>query len=343
MEAVKLSIVIPAYNVEKYIVRCLDSISKQTFSDFEVVIVDDGSTDKTYDLVKEYCLKDKRFSHYHKENGGQMSAYLLGLKHISGEYIGFVDPDDTIEPTMYEIMLTEISQNDCDICVCNFRRFDCNTNEFISESITDHKVISKEEINDFYRKVLPSPISEGVSMSRVNKVFKRSIILDNVKYCEMDISRVMEDRRLVPACLWSCERIVFCGLPLYNVYFNRAGSTSGKYIPNLLEIIHTIHSIHETELKDKGIFELCKKQYESSLIDFARIFLRRNVLNISDHSKKIYHCKALVKDSDIRNEIRKYQGACDKTLLCLKVAMTLKSGFLLYVLSLFNKNRTWNI
>lgn len=93
----KISIIVPVYNVEKYLRKCIDSILNQTFKDFELILIDDGSTDESGKICDEYNLKDNRIKVIHKENGGLSSARNAGLDIAQGEYIGFVDSDDWIE------------------------------------------------------------------------------------------------------------------------------------------------------------------------------------------------------------------------------------------------------
>lgn len=116
----RLSVIIPIYNVEPYIVRCLDSVAGQTWTDMEILCVDDGSTDKSGELCEQYAQKDRRIKVYHKENGGAASARNVGLKHAGGEYIAFVDPDDWIEPEMFESVISRMEACDADMGVCGF-------------------------------------------------------------------------------------------------------------------------------------------------------------------------------------------------------------------------------
>ena len=101
----KISIIIPVYNLEKYIKRAVESVLKQTYSNIEVIIVDDGSSDKSWTIIQEIADGDNRVVPIHQENGGVTSARLNGVRHSMGEWIGFVDGDDEVEPDMYEILL----------------------------------------------------------------------------------------------------------------------------------------------------------------------------------------------------------------------------------------------
>lgn len=102
------SIIIPVYNVEKYLNKCVDSVLNQTFTDFEVILVDDGSTDNCPAICDSYAEKDKRVKVIHKPNGGLINARKSGLEIADGNYIGFVDSDDWIEPEMYELFANMI-------------------------------------------------------------------------------------------------------------------------------------------------------------------------------------------------------------------------------------------
>ena len=97
----KISVIVPVYNTEKYLHRCVDSILAQTFTDFELLLVNDGSPDKSGEICDEYAQKDTRVRVFHKENGGVSSARNLGLENAQGKWITYVDGDDWIEPTMY--------------------------------------------------------------------------------------------------------------------------------------------------------------------------------------------------------------------------------------------------
>ena len=111
----KLSVIIPVYNVENYLRECLDSITSQTVKDIEIICIDDGSTDNSPKILKEYQKKDSRIKIITKENGGQASARNLGIKKAQGEYIAFIDSDDFIESEMLEKLYTKAKDNNLDI------------------------------------------------------------------------------------------------------------------------------------------------------------------------------------------------------------------------------------
>lgn len=115
-----LSIVIPAYNIEQYIARCLDSLIHQTYNNLEIIVVDDGSKDNTPAILDEYALKDKRIKVIHKVNEGVSIARLTGMKECHGDYIGFVDGDDTVDNDMFELLMNNALKYNADISHCGY-------------------------------------------------------------------------------------------------------------------------------------------------------------------------------------------------------------------------------
>ena len=117
-----ISVIVPVYNVEKYLRQCLDSILAQTYKELEVVMVDDGSTDSCGDICEEYAAKHENFKVIHKENAGLGFARNTGLEHITGEYVVFVDSDDYLDPTLIETLYSSLVRDGVDMCKCGVRR-----------------------------------------------------------------------------------------------------------------------------------------------------------------------------------------------------------------------------
>ncbi len=156
----KLSIIVPVYNVEHYLSQCLDSLVKQTIDDFEIIIVDDGSTDNSGEIAQRYAENYKNLIRlFLKENGGQGSARNLGLKHACGEYVGFVDSDDWVDLDMYETMFKTAIKTTADIVICDME-------DHFPNQAPIHYHISKSA-----DKFSQTP-------SACNKLFRRSFIGD---------------------------------------------------------------------------------------------------------------------------------------------------------------------
>lgn len=115
MSCPKVSIIVPIYNMEKYLGRCIDSILVQTHTNIEVILVDDGSTDSSPQVCDDYAKRDPRIKVIHKSNGGLSSARNAGLDIATGDYIGFVDSDDYISTDMYKVLAERLDNSDCEI------------------------------------------------------------------------------------------------------------------------------------------------------------------------------------------------------------------------------------
>ena len=136
----ELTIIVPIYNGEKYLNKCIDSILSQTYTDFELILVDDGSTDSSLSICKVYAEADSRVVVYHKENGGLVAARKSGLSLAKGEYIGYVDCDDYIEADMYEKLMSVAKEDGADIV----------TGDIIIDHITHSKVEKGNIPSGFY-------------------------------------------------------------------------------------------------------------------------------------------------------------------------------------------------
>ncbi len=170
MMNLKVSVVIPVYNVEEYLKKCLNSVINQTLSEIEVICVDDGSTDHSLQILEEYAERDDRIKVITKENGGIASARNKGMEYATGEYIGFVDSDDWIELDMYEKLYENAKFYDSDMVMCSAHRFDNITHElkydmpyFTLERFDetfDNCVFTPDKTKDFFFDICVTPWSK---------------------------------------------------------------------------------------------------------------------------------------------------------------------------------------
>lgn len=165
----KISIIIPIYNIEKWLYTCLDSVVRQTFMDYEVILVDDGSTDGSGEICDSYCKRDSRFSVFHKINEGTSKAKNLGLYKARGKYISFIDGDDWVEPTFLEKLLNMAEENDADIVECDYYRYNDKTGNSVIR-------ISSGIVGQDYS--LGDHIVYGTT-SFWKCLFKKSLFIDN--------------------------------------------------------------------------------------------------------------------------------------------------------------------
>ena len=142
----KISIIVPVYNLENYLERCVRSLLQQSYNNLEVILVDDGSTDNSSEMCDILCKEDRRVFCIHKKNGGLSSARNIGLDAASGDYILFVDGDDYIHPDMVRTMYEGMVFNDVKICICDYQHFHDEKEIMEPDSAVDEEVIGKEEI-----------------------------------------------------------------------------------------------------------------------------------------------------------------------------------------------------
>lgn len=217
---VKISIIVPVYNVEKYFKNCIESILNQTFKDFELILVNDGSTDSSGDICNEYAKKDDRIKVIHQGNKGQASARNRGLDIARGKYIGFVDSDDTIHPRMYEILYKSIKDSYSKIVISNYKDV-YNQDNLEYDDIKDIKM---DEINniDIINRLYDSEVWTLLVVPW-NKLYSREIF-DGVRYPE---GRIIEDEAIIHELLYKSKKLLYIDIKLYN-YLHREGSTTSN-------------------------------------------------------------------------------------------------------------------
>jgi len=214
----KISVIVPVYNVELYLPKCVDSILAQTCEDLEVILVNDGSKDKSPQICDEYAVKDKRVKAIHKANGGVASARNVGLAVATGEYIHFVDSDDYLEPNMHEELLKISAEHDADYVSCSCF-LDFENGEQSVKGYNDSK-IRFMTANEYFGSYLKGDFYLTVW----NHICKREVCV-NVKFPERDVTHFCEDGLTAVPTLLNAKKIVYWGAALYH-YYQRADEDS---------------------------------------------------------------------------------------------------------------------
>lgn len=293
---VEISIIVPVYNVEEYLEGCIESILNQTFKDFELILVNDGSTDKSSEICNKYKEIDSRIKVIHKDNGGLSSARNAGLNIARGKYIGFVDSDDTIHPRMYEILYDLIKKYKADMSFCRFKR----TYEIINEGHQETKVMEVIEMNNI--EAINSLYDKEIGVNLViacNKLYNRKVFND-ISY---EVGRIHEDEFIAHRILYKCKKIAYTNNELY-YYLQREGS-----IMSQISYKRKVDSL--LSISDRMRF--CK---EIGLIDICNYISRMYEYNFFTLYKEI--CKNINSETELLNEIRKDFIYSLNTLLRLK-------------------------
>ena len=210
-----ISIIIPVYNAEKYLSRCLDSVVNQTYKKLEIIVVDDGSTDNSRKILEKYKKRDNRIVLLYKDNGGQSSARNIGLKRAKGEYIGFVDSDDYIVDNMYEFLKNMIEQYHADIAMCDYTRKKIKLNKGWNEK----KIVQyrDEDISMLFYRLR----GEKSFYSVWNRLYRKKLLL-GINFIE---GKTTEDVLFTYDVYKKASKVVYSSLKKYMYYSNQTGIT----------------------------------------------------------------------------------------------------------------------
>ena len=210
-----ISIIVPVYNMEQYMERCVNSIINQTYSNLEIILVDDGSTDRSPAMCDEYALKDERIKVVHKVNGGLSDARNAGLKVATGAYIGYVDSDDWVELSMYQKLYEACIENDAQVAVCRYAK----AYQDRIERGGNGRVTAFDR--DGILKVYLSDIDEYVVYNSVwSKLFAREVV-DGVLF---PVGQNSEDIMYTTKAFCKLNKAVYIDECLYNYVLDREGS-----------------------------------------------------------------------------------------------------------------------
>ena len=209
----RLSIIVPVYKAEKYIHKCLDTILSQTFTDFELLLVDDGSPDKCGEICEQYAKSDNRIKVFHKENGGVSSARNLGLSKAEGAYIAFIDPDDYIDKDMVKDTITYLQKTDGDIVcfeVCEVK----GSRNKVGYHFDSDKIMTGSEALNFI-------LADVIDNSPCNKIYKKEV-WNNINFPN---GRRYEDVATIYRTFAQATKVVYLKKALY-YYIKHEGSAT---------------------------------------------------------------------------------------------------------------------
>ena len=251
--ASKISVIIPVYNVEQYLEKCLDSILNQTYKNIEIILVNDGSIDKSGLICDEYSRKYNNIKVFHKENGGVSSARNLGITVAKGEYITFADPDDFLNKDMYKILYENAKNYNSDITICSVNEI--RENVIATEDNTGkiNKYSKKDAINGYFNDIYP--FNHNYLW---NKLFKRAMF-DEIKLNEK--ITYQEYSEIMIKLLNLSENIIYVGIPLYNYDLRLGSLSSGNISKSKITAERAFYSIYEytkeniCEYKDKALLK----------------------------------------------------------------------------------------
>ena len=222
----KISVIVPVYNVEQYLERCVDSIINQTYTNLEIILVNDGSTDNSGKLCDELAKKDERIRVIHKENGGLSDARNRGIDEAESDLVGFIDSDDYIDSDMYEVLLKNLNNTDADLSMCALYDVYNNTPEAQVTNKETWELSSEQAI----KMVMEAKI---LSVTAVNKLYRKSLFTD----LKFEVGKIAEDAFIMVKLLDKCEKIVATNEKKYYYVHRENSITTQKFSTKFLNVI----------------------------------------------------------------------------------------------------------
>ncbi|MEB3100781.1 glycosyltransferase family 2 protein [Ferviditalea candida] len=314
----KVSIIVPIYNMERYLKRCLESLLSQSLDDIEVIAVNDGSTDASAEILHEFAARDGRLVVIHKPNGGVSSARNAGMAAARGEYLGFVDPDDWVDADMYKAMYELAVHRRADIVMCGYvREFGTHSKEKKFD-LPEISTFRDQEIITSIMRRLVGPLNEEIAKPDFldawgtvwSKIYRAGMVKEQaVLFTDLSEVGTNEDSLFnIHACYYA-KTFVFLNRPYYHYWRENTASVTSGYKPDLLRQWSTLYSLIESFLDEKKLHP-----------DFYRALDNRKCLNtlglglntISPDNQailpeKLKKLNAILNDSQIQRSFRQLE------------------------------------
>lgn len=255
----KISVIIPVYNVEIYLSKCINSVRKQTHRNLEIILVNDGSTDRCGSICEEYAALDNRIKVIHQNNGGLADARNTGIDAATGEFLAFVDSDDWIDEDMYAVLYNLISKHEADVAMCRVREY--SKKGIIDESTSDIVVCGPE---DALELMVSRKKNYKLEHAVTNKLIKQELI-QNFRF---QTGKLMEDLYFTPPLIYKSEKCVYIDAAKYNYLTDRQESIMNSLVSEK-KIFDELNGymILDQFLSNKGI--------ERGITHTRRVFLSR--------------------------------------------------------------------
>lgn len=257
-----VSIVVPIFNMEKYLARCLNSLLSQDLKEFEIIAVNDGSTDSSRQILSDYANKDSRIIVLDQPNGGVSAARNLGIQASQGDYLGFVDPDDWIDPEMYKEMYQTAIHEQADIVMCSYiREFNSHSKEK-EFNLPSRVHLRDEEVKSTIMRRLVGPLNEEVASPELldswgtvwSKLYRSTLIKENgIQFMDLQKIGTNEDSLFNIQAFYHTNSFIFINQPYYHYWRENSQSVTSGYKPNLIHQWGTLHEYIYHYIQEKEL------------------------------------------------------------------------------------------
>lgn len=277
--SILVSVIVPIYNVEKFLEKCLLSIKNQTFRNYEVLLIDDGSTDNSKKICEDFVKNDNRMKYFYKQNGGLSDARNYGLKYAKGNYLVFVDSDDYLEESFLATLYDGITKNNAEVSVCSFCLNDEKGNKLLDLSLNDSDAII--DGRELLRRT--TEYENGYSYTVVwNKMYRRELFKDlKFKY-----GRLYEDEWISHHLYLNVKKVYLIDIPLYHYVQRQKSITNSSLDFNKLNTQREfqLDRINLYRDKDEYLYQLANANYRSWIV--SMVYRHKNLLT-KDYIKKL--------------------------------------------------------
>lgn len=315
----QVSIIVPCYNVEKYLAECIESLQAQTLKDIEIILVDDGSPDNSGKICDAYAAKDSRIRVLHKPNQGVSAARNDGLKMATGEYVIFVDSDDYVPAEAYEKMYAKAKETNVDIVLADMyqvKNGELKYAQFFKEPFvtSERKFLDQLIQADFYRTYCPDPPQSGPAFGYggpTNKLVRRAMLEEKGIQFDVSVKGIFDDIIYTAYIFAEAESVAYIQEP---VYYYRLLDTSitRTYKANMPEINAAIFAAWQKFLGQFGSDGRFAKPYYANVIRRFEDTLMRYLFsekNPQSHREIMRELKALIASEPFRTSIQNVEGS----------------------------------
>lgn len=335
-----VSIIIPVYNSELYLEKCLKSVTNQSLKDIEIIIINDGSTDNSRDIIERYAKNDKRIIFIDKENGGQSSARNSGLLKANGEYVAFIDSDDCVDENMIKDMYELCKSNKCDIAICDYNMIFENDIQSDKHNVfkLTNEVVDIENMTGFeYIKKYMRTYKHGNEVC--TRMYKNALLKDkNIlfdKNSKSGIPEIGEDMFFNFKVALYANKIASCNKAYYN-YFIHNGSAMTSYKPNLLtRMVNLLEKFYyyllDEKVETKNNIELFIKDMFVSILkeEYVRYKRENRIKEFTNELNKLQNNNFVISQKDIKCSSSKdnliYKLICKKYYFILDALEQIKN------------------
>lgn len=300
----KISIIVPVYNLENYIAQTLDSLLSQDYHNVEIIVVDDGSKDLTWEIICDYAKRDNRILPFHQENTGVFRARINGLKHITGSWVAFVDGDDTVDKDIYTFLYENANKYNADISHCGYKAV------FEDGSIKHFYNTGQTILQDRSRGLIDLLEASIIEPSLCNKLFKSELIQKLLNEYQLDYSIKNYEDLLINFILFlNSKKSIFVDKSKYS-YINRRDSASkNKSVRSFLDTIKVKETI--ISLSPKYVYDYAIKSYLYTCIN-AFTFL--SLSDVESEQSRIIRNKIIINKRYIK--LLNIRGKLSGYLIC---------------------------